>query len=1043
MSQFSILQHNKPILTAMKKHYLLFFLFTAFFANAQEPFITTWEVTADDLTIGISVFEDDDIPDSFTINFGNGTILSNLSGGATHTYETPGIYTVSMSGSFSRIVSDFFYADKLKTIEQWGDIQWTEMSGAFEQCVNMTITATDVPDLSNVENMISMFRDCHSFNQSINNWDVSNVTNMSGMFQRAYQFNQPLDNWDVSNVTNMSFMFYEAGEFNQPIDDWDVSSVTNMSLMFHGANLFNQPLNNWDVSNVTNMNRVFSSTEMFNQDLSNWDVSNVTNMEQMFWASLSFNGDISTWDVSNVTNMKEMFSGAESFNQPLNDWNVSSVINMVQMFGSATAFNQPINDWDVSNVTDMSGMFAYADAFNQPLNDWDVSSVTVMSGLFMSADVFNQPLNDWDTSAVTTMQNMFNLAIAFNQPLNNWNVSNVTNMSSMFDMAQAFDQSLNNWDVSNVTNTKKMFSNASSYNQPLNDWDVSAVSNMMEMFNSADLFNQPLDSWDISNVTDMKSMFGYASAFNQDISSWDFNSGVIFGAFGSNGFLSNSGMDTANYDALLLKFAELELEGKSFAANEVYYCNSAVHDYLENILDWNINDEGLGADCQGNSVIGNVLFDSDSNGCDVEDIAIDTFLVSASNGSFDYVTSVANGQYDLNVLEDTYTVQLLNLPDYFTAAPALSEITFEGFGNEETLNFCLTANETIADLNVTLLPLGEARPGFPAEYQLVMQNMGTQTVADATVTLTFDDTLFSFVEASPALASSATNQLTFEIENLQPLESVMIDIEMEVFAPPTVNGGEIANFTAAVTEEDDNTPTDNTFTLEQQIVNSYDPNDKRVLQGDEIYMDQADEYLDYIIRFQNTGTASAITVRIEDVLHENLDWTTLVPISASHDYRVEITDGNDVEFIFDNINLPHEEADEAGSNGFIAYKIKPIAGIQVGDVMEGNASIYFDYNLPIITNTATTEVVEETAGSETYMLRYLQVYPNPASDKLYLQIANDIKVKELIVYNMQGRKMLSFTGQSESFDISSLSTGVYMVEIKTDKGAAQYKLVKN
>ena len=592
-----------------------------------------------------------------------------------------------------------------------------------------------------------------------------------------------------------------------------------------------------------------------------------------------------------------------------------------------------------------------------------------------------------------------------------------------------------------------MFYEAQSFNQPLDDWDVSEVTDMGRMFKGASSFNQPLNNWNVSNVLDMRSMFYDATSFNQDLSVWNFNNEIDFGVTepiaDPGNFLSNCAIDKNNYDALLNRFVQLGLEGKVLRATGLFYCDSGIHNYLIEVLDWYIEDEGLSSECELNSVVGSVLFDSNADGCDTEDIFIDTFLVNASNGAFDYVTSVTNGQYHLNVLEDTYTVELLNLPDYFTATPVSSEITFEGFGNEETVNFCLTASETIADLNVTLLPLGEARPGFPAEYQLVMQNMGTQTVADATVTLTFDDTLFSFVEASPAPASSATNQLTFEIENLQPLESVMIDIEMEVFAPPTVNGGEIANFTAAVTEEDDNTPTDNTFTLEQQIVNSYDPNDKRVLQGDEIYMDQADEYLDYIIRFQNTGTASAITVRIEDVLHENLDWTTLVPISASHDYRVEITDGNDVEFIFDDINLPHEEADEAGSNGFIAYKIKPIAGIQVGDVMEGNASIYFDYNLPIITNTATTEVVEETAGSETYMLRYLQVYPNPASDKLYLQIANDIKVKELIVYNMQGRKMLSFTGQSESFDISSLSTGVYMVEIKTDKGAAQYKLVKN
>src|SRR5690606_12879469 len=182
---------------------------------------------------------------------------------------------------------------------------------------------------------------------------------------------------------------------------------------------------------------------------------------------------------------------------------------------------------------------------------------------------------------------------------------------------------------------------------------------------------------------------------------------------------------------------------------------------------------------------------------------------------------------------------------------------------------------------------------------------------------------------------------------------------METFAPPTVNGGDILNFTATVTPDaNDYTPNDNTFALEQIVVNSFDPNDKQVLQGDKIHIDNVGEYLHYLIRFQNTGTASAIHVRIEDELHETLDWNTIQIIGASHNYRAEITEGNQIEFIFENINLPHEDADEAGSNGFIAYKIKAVEGLEIGDFIIGNeAEIYFDFNLPIITNATSTEVV--------------------------------------------------------------------------------------
>src|SRR5690554_6270265 len=276
------------------------------------------------------------------------------------------------------------------------------------------------------------------------------------------------------------------------------------------------------------------------------------------------------------------------------------------------------------------------------------------------------------------------------------------------------------------------------------------------------------------------------------------------------------------------------------------------------------------------------------------------------------------------------------------------------------------------------------------------------------------------------------NTLTFPIGTIQPFQKFEADITMLTFQPPTVNGGDILNFTATVTPvANDHTPIDNTYNLAQVVVNSFDPNDKQVLQGEELHIDRIDEYLDYLIRFQNTGTASAINVRILDTLHPKLDWSTLIPISASHDYYVNITDGNRVEFMFDNIHLPDSLSNEPESHGFVAYKIKPKDDVQVGDVITGDAAIYFDFNAPIITNTVSTSIIESLGISDSGLLNRVVLYPNPTDKILHINLAEDLELIEILVYDLQGREVQKIRGRETTIDVESLSPGMYFLDRKS------------
>ena len=980
----------------MKTFLLSIFGLLFFISNAQVPFVTTWEVTAGDLDITIPT-NSEDYSYNYTIDLGDGTVLNNQTGNVTHTYALPGVYTVSISGVFPHFFNETIGTtnvlepnEKLKSIDQWGDNQWQSMKSAFANYVDMVINAADTPDLSQVTDMSVMFFNCNSFNQNINNWDVSNVTNMSFLFRRADIYDQPLNNWDVSNVTNMFRTFDYALNFNQPLDNWDVSDVTDMTSLFGSADSFNQPLNNWDVSNVIIMSAMFKFTSNFNQSLDNWDVSNVISMSSMFDNASSFNQPLDNWDVSNVTNMSSIFNGTIVFNQSLNSWDVSNVIAMINMFNGATVFNEPLDNWDVSSVLDMRSMFANTNEFNQPIDNWDVSNVNDLHAMFTDAISFNQPLENWDIAGVTDLSYMFNGATAFNQNINNWNVENVNNMLNMF-------------------------TNAVSYNEPLGNWDISNVNFGFGLLN----------------------MFWGATSFNQDLSSWMFSINYL------SNFISNTNMSSENYDLLINKLVALNLNNNgTLGAANIEYCDAFTRQQLVN-AGWTVTDAGQAADCNLNYVSGTVLYDIANNGCDPNDVNLSNYLINGNNGSEDasFVMD-ENGEYVIALDSGNYTLSILNLDSNFTSNPTTQTVSFSG-ENEiiEDIDFCVIANQQFEDLAIDIFPLEDAIPGFETYYQIIVSNNGTQIVPSLQVNFEYESNFQSFVSSTETPSGNTADLLTFDFDDLEPFSSEIFEITLLNVVPPFLNSGDVLNFSVQVTpDSNDATIVDNVTAYKQIVVNSFDPNDKMVVQGDEIVEEDIDQYLDYRIRFQNLGTANALNVKITDTIDNHLDWTTFQPITSSHDYRIEIVDGEQINYYFDNINLPFEAADEEGSNGYITYKIKPKPTAQIGDVIENTAYIYFDFNLQIITNTVTTNIVD-VLDVNNFEAINIRVYPNPVKDLLYLDVPSSLKVNSVKLFDISGKLVQLFKNHN-FLDLGSMRQGLYILKIETDKGDFNQKVIK-
>lgn len=136
---------------------------------------------------------------------------------------------------------------------------------------------------------------------------------------------------------------------------------------------------------------------------------------------------------------------------------------------------------------------------------------------------------------------------------------------------------------------------------------------------------------------------------------------------------------------------------------------------------------------------------------------------------------------------------------------------------------------------------------------------------------------------------------------------------------------------------------------------SYDPNDKHVSPAGVLaqHYTPINSELTYLVNFQNTGNDYAYDVYIFDTLDANLDLSTFEVIGSSHEVNTQMTPTGAVRFNFFNIMLPDSGLNEAGSHGWVLYKIRPNAGLPDPTVISNTAYIVFDFNYPIITNTTT------------------------------------------------------------------------------------------
>lgn len=429
-------------------------------------------------------------------------------------------------------------------------------------------------------------------------------------------------------------------------------------------------------------------------------------------------------------------------------------------------------------------------------------------------------------------------------------------------------------------------------------------------------------------------------------------------------------------------------------------------------------------------VVGNTKYDVNNNGCDINDVNKPLQKFSIMSGSISgNMIADSSGNYLIPLQTGTHTITPISEnPTYWTISPSVLTVNFPSQASPLTQNFCLAPNGIHNDLEVIIIPVTIASPGFNAKYKIVYKNKGTSTQS-GTLAFNYNDNVSDYLTSTLAPNSQSFGILNWNFTNLLPFEVREITVTLKLNSPvqtPPLNGNDILNYNAQINGATDETPLDNLFILNQTVVNSFDPNDKTCLEGTSITQAKVGDYVHYLIRFENTGTANAQNIVVKDEIDTSkFDLSSLIPLNGSHNFVTRITNPNVVEFIFENIQLPF---DDANNDGYVSFKIKTKSTLNIGDSFSNLAKIYFDYNHPIITNNYTTTVQNVLSTMENSTDKNsVSIYPNPVKDVLYMKSKNEIIKTQ--IYDSAGRIILSAKAKENAINVAELSKGSYMIKL--------------
>lgn len=368
--------------------------------------------------------------------------------------------------------------------------------------------------------------------------------------------------------------------------------------------------------------------------------------------------------------------------------------------------------------------------------------------------------------------------------------------------------------------------------------------------------------------------------------------------------------------------------------------------------------------CPTNPLFEGIVYnDNNSNSkLDNGDIKRARAKISLQTGEYTFTNDTGFYQITADTIGSN-TITISN-PNFYNAVPQSITHNFSSYADIATDTFALQPTTTKDSLTTNITNLfGRVRSLQQTGFYCYYENVGT-TNLNAIMTINFDSSKLSFdsfyhanwysaMAHYPSSFINTGNSLVIPINNLIPGQRGFyfpafkakqnLIIGDSVLTNVVLTGG-----TAIATD-----------TSKAFVANSFDPNDKQ--STPELTPQQVQSgsnYIDYTIRFENTGNDTAFNVVVADTLSNLLRTNLVQMVSSSHLCRTTLINGV-VTFEFLNINLPDSHVNKVGCHGFVRFRILPLQSLSLGAIIPNKAHIYFDYNTPVATNTATTIIANK------------------------------------------------------------------------------------